>query len=276
MFKTGIFSMKYYNTYYFSNIISNAVLHELQFPGSTEAYRFFLRCKTYKEFPKFSNLHSFIFFVIKETLREDDRNWPNINKDNYINVTFQVNKLMNYHDIDHLSFYQWYEKINQQTFEYWDDAATAYYQDLLEGPLLDLLKRLTDEVFYVLFQNRFLLKEFNQLIADHIRLLTFEEIEDKDISLFEREGCLKRCYVNQWVKSAVFYRDRGHCCCCNKDLTSLISILDTEVHFDHIVPLSKGGANDISNIQLMCEGCNGRKGTESTTYNLYQLWYSKE
>jgi 5-methylcytosine-specific restriction enzyme A len=56
------------------------------------------------------------------------------------------------------------------------------------------------------------------------------------------------------VRQYVLERDRLQCQSCGK--TAQQSIL----HIDHIVPLAKGGTNDLSNLQTLCQGCNSSKG----------------
>jgi 5-methylcytosine-specific restriction endonuclease McrA len=48
------------------------------------------------------------------------------------------------------------------------------------------------------------------------------------------------------------------CLCCGRS--------DTPMTADHVIPLSKGGSNDIGNIQPLCRPCNSSKGTKSTDY----------
>jgi 5-methylcytosine-specific restriction endonuclease McrA len=38
--------------------------------------------------------------------------------------------------------------------------------------------------------------------------------------------------------------------------------LGTVLEIDHIVPVSKGGTNDASNLQLLCQSCNRGKGNK--------------
>lgn len=52
------------------------------------------------------------------------------------------------------------------------------------------------------------------------------------------------------VRKFVFERDRHTCQSCGAQ---------TELNVDHIIPLAKGGSNDLSNLQTLCRSCNQRK-----------------
>lgn len=47
------------------------------------------------------------------------------------------------------------------------------------------------------------------------------------------------------------------CLCCGKV---------KKLHADHVIPLIKGGRNDISNLQGLCHSCNSRKNVKDTDY----------
>ncbi|WP_082104838.1 HNH endonuclease [Demequina maris] len=53
------------------------------------------------------------------------------------------------------------------------------------------------------------------------------------------------------VRHSVWQRDRGRCTECGSN---------ENLEFDHIIPVSMGGANTERNIQLLCEPCNRSKG----------------
>lgn len=55
------------------------------------------------------------------------------------------------------------------------------------------------------------------------------------------------------VRKYVFERDRYQCKSCGK------TNLETNLTIDHIIPLARGGQNDISNLQTLCTACNQRK-----------------
>ena len=52
-------------------------------------------------------------------------------------------------------------------------------------------------------------------------------------------------------KMFVWQRDGGKCVRCGSNV---------HLEFDHIIPVSMGGANTARNLQLLCEGCNRAKG----------------
>jgi 5-methylcytosine-specific restriction endonuclease McrA len=72
--------------------------------------------------------------------------------------------------------------------------------------------------------------------------------------------------ASEWIALKAQYNNR--CLCCGKydeELKSLGRVLSP----DHVVPLSRGGDNTISNIQPLCfgkGGCNNRKSTKTIDY----------
>jgi ATP adenylyltransferase len=60
------------------------------------------------------------------------------------------------------------------------------------------------------------------------------------------------------IRYQVLKRDR-HCKACGATAE------DGPLHVDHIVPRSKGGANTIDNLQILCFKCNGGKNNKDDT-----------
>lgn len=275
--KKDLLEMNYYATYYFTDIINNVIING-RLDTLPTLNEFFETEPLYYPFEKESILHRFIFWAIERVLiyETDFANWDEVDSNNYSEYQFNINIFMKKHNINHPSYSEWFSNTNiYNTID--QDSIQAYYDYLFEeGPLYTLLKRITEEVFYVLFQNRLFLKEFNTYVASYIDSTELEDLSLENQTYFEKKGVLKRTtYIKSWVKKAIFYRDRGLCCCCHKDLSGLISPSCSEKALDHIIPLAEGGSNDISNLQLLCKKCNSKKKNKAITYNFYQLWYEK-
>lgn len=61
------------------------------------------------------------------------------------------------------------------------------------------------------------------------------------------------------LRRRIIERDGLRCVYCDDDLTN------AEVHLDHVIPESQGGATSYDNLQVTCRKCNLQKGvlTES-------------
>lgn len=62
-----------------------------------------------------------------------------------------------------------------------------------------------------------------------------------------------RINLPQPVKKYVLQRNNHQCQSCGKKNT------EARLNIDHIIPLAKGGSNDLSNLQVLCSPCNQKK-----------------
>ena len=67
----------------------------------------------------------------------------------------------------------------------------------------------------------------------------------------------KKARIPLHLRRMVIERDGLHCVYCDEDLT------DKEIHMDHVIPESQGGATNYNNLQVTCRKCNLAKGVLS-------------
>lgn len=150
------------------------------------------------------------------------------------------------------------------------EGAEAFFDFTAESDCFhDAIEEISDEIFHVLFNDVGFLQSFNILCAGYIES---SGVGDQYVG---RNGTLKRKTIPIWARRAIFHRDKGECRACKRSLAAIINRLDTE-RYDHIVPLARFGANDVTNLQLLCERCNLEKSArEMPVSRLYQRAFSK-
>ena len=78
-----------------------------------------------------------------------------------------------------------------------------------------------------------------------------EKVYQKAISIIYEVNPSSNRYIPAAVKRAVLIRDNDSCVKCGAT---------ENLHIDHEIALSRGGSNDIDNLQVLCKDCNLRKG----------------
>lgn len=190
-----------------------------------------------------------------------------------------INEALQHHEIDHESFDEWLISQGKSFVDATSDDVCNYYQDLqLQEPYQRLSEQVVREVFFILFQNRRLLLLFNQMMADQLGDTDREDVPAEDRKFFTSKGVLKRVTPYKWVQRAVYFRDRGRCTICHRDLSGVLNISGSNSeNYDHIVPLARGGLNDVTNIQLLCKDCNMQKlHHKAITSDYYEDWYEAD
>lgn len=266
--------MAFYETYYYANVIDNILKDTEPFLRNLNDWHEDREASLFlSPFPKWSILHDLAEFIIRALAYEqiDD-----VAIDSVVvkGEPLWVDEALRHHGFSVPGFKAWLSDSGVKLEDVTEDHASDYYGELMEsGELFKLLEHLSNEVFFLLFNNRSLLARLNHYASAAMSHIEPAELDESFRERLAAVGVLRRAALPEWVRRAVFYRDRGRCVGCNCDLTGLVS-LQSDDHFDHIIPLRQGGLNDVTNIQLLCGPCNLKKGDKLVgTWNKYERWY---
>lgn len=284
----GLRQTNFVGAYYFADIIANVLEDPLEhmaggletFCDGENAYSFL------PPFPRVSALHRFAAYMIDALFYETDVEGFDAPDETAIErqrmlISFAgqadrelwVERALRRHGLSFDPFTDWSLAPGVLSA----DAVFDWFQELrLSGEYETLVEHLARDVFAVLFANRGVLRDLNRLIAQDLVAAGPPDAADDDEG-FARfatsKGLAKRCDIPAWAKRAVFFRDRGRCCFCRRDLGGMLSPFE-EPAYDHIVPLAEGGINDVTNLQLLCGPCNREKGARhDRASNFYGVWY---
>jgi HNH endonuclease len=267
--------LEFYETYYYANIINNIIGDP--FPYIRGIHEWYEDAEEYvflPPFPKVSRLHGFAVHIIDSLISETISDIEIDSLVQHPEHEVWVDRALKYHGFQCDGFRKWLAVQNVSHEDLNEDHLYDYHQELmLAGELETLVEHLSNEVFHVLFANRKLLANFNEFMSRALQLF-FDEVPNTELgSHLKAPGVLKRVNIPSWVKRAVFFRDRGLCSLCQKDLSGLVAA-QTDPQYDHIIPLAMGGLNDVTNIQLLCKPCNSAKTSDIVPVSsIYESWY---
>jgi hypothetical protein len=175
--------MKYYNTYYYCNIICNVIKDYDYLVKLNEFFEGYFdeSCIDEYRFPRDSILHDFLRWIIDEiiweemdeVLRRMDSVYSSATGDKKdklriaftdrygFEVRLQLECVIESYTNEKLSFRKWLET---ESFEFLQDVARIFFEEYYEVGW-KTIDAIADEVFYLLFQNREFLLWFNESIA---------------------------------------------------------------------------------------------------------------
>lgn len=126
------------------------------------------------------------------------------------------------------------------------------HRDELDAMMKEASRIEAKAAFEILFQDKDFLFRFHSRIKEVLRLS--DTTYDPQYQDSERK-ILRAAYLPEWLKNGVFFRDKGRCQKCFKDVSGTLHV-DNKLHLDHILPLNQWGTNDPTNFQLLCQECN--------------------
>ncbi len=286
--KQGLLEARYFDTYRFANIIGNVLRDPFPYMRNLDEFYGDLSACTFVEpFPRRSYFHQFVEFIIEDILfsdlgefdpskaRENEERFGGVPSFSRCDFTSSpIERALKYHRIPHQSLPDWLSDQGASFSDVDSDLLHDYYCELrLTGEFDDLVERMTEEVFLIMFLNRQAMCDFNMMMARVISDITVSDLSPEKCNLMKKDGVLRRRNPPMWAKRAVFFRDRGKCANTRKDLSGLLSMLN-RAHIDHIVPLAEGGLNDVTNLQLLDESVNLKKSAHKGEPSpIYERWF---
>ncbi len=78
----------------------------------------------------------------------------------------------------------------------------------------------------------------------------------REVEYYSTQEIAKRVPVRKWYGEKLYVGQDGICRKCKEH--EKYKAMDV----DHIIPISKGGTNNIDNLQLLCRQCNAKKGNK--------------
>lgn len=128
------------------------------------------------------------------------------------------------------------------------EAAMAYLRGISPPPIVRIYQKLIPGIWTC--NGLFLLMDAWEQLENCRRIFYFSLEPENPPSVSEHFSKHDR-YIPSRIRAHVYQRDRGRCSICQST---------RDLHFDHIIPVSKGGSSkSAKNIQLLCSKHNLRK-----------------
>jgi 5-methylcytosine-specific restriction enzyme A len=109
------------------------------------------------------------------------------------------------------------------------------FQKLVRGGVRNIINQINSQ------QPSTLIRDNNQKLASN---------QKKQKSIKQQESTKRSRYISKSIRVAALHRDNYRCVFCGRTSKQV------ELQIDHILPFSKGGSNEIDNLQTLCIDCN--------------------
>lgn len=178
--------IKFYETYYFCNTITNILNDQFEYLGALDS--FYGHDNIYylvDPFKKYSSFHHFIEFVVNDIYHEEaitidlndrKRILKQFKNDPSAIQEMKPNKLpienaFDFYSIEYSNFESYLKNKGKNFLSCDEDDIFYFISDLnFSDEYEKLIQQTVNEVFHVLFQNRYLMMTFNIMIANIFKI----------------------------------------------------------------------------------------------------------